>query len=164
MGIMDILAQVAGSTNVNAQQFEQIAQQVPQNVVASGVASAFRANETPPIGEMVSNLFARSNGQQQAGMLNQILSSLGPGVAAGLGGNILGRLMGSGSTQITPEQAAQLSTQEVGAVVDSAHQANPGIADDLANYYAQHTGLIKTLGGAALAIALAKMKDHMGST
>ena len=46
-------------------------------------------------------------------------------------------------------------------VVENAHQMNPGIADELASFYAQHSGLIKTLGGAALAIALAKMKNHI---
>ncbi|MDC8787213.1 hypothetical protein [Roseateles koreensis] len=40
-------------------------------------------------------------------------------------------------------------------------QAQPGIADELASFYAQHSGLIKTLGGAALAIAMPKMKDHV---
>ena len=46
-------------------------------------------------------------------------------------------------------------------MVEHAHQVNPGITDELAGFYAQHAGLIKTLGGAALAIAMAKMKDHL---
>jgi hypothetical protein len=41
------------------------------------------------------------------------------------------------------------------------NQTNPGIADELAGFYAQHSGLIKTLGGEAPAIAMAKMKDHL---
>jgi len=48
----------------------------------------------------------------------------------------------------------------VQAVVNQAHAAQPGVADEIAGFYAQHSGLIKTLGGAALAIALAKMKEH----
>ncbi len=46
-------------------------------------------------------------------------------------------------------------------MVNHAHQTDPGIADNLANFYAQHSTLIKTLGGATLAVALAKMKDHV---
>jgi hypothetical protein len=46
-------------------------------------------------------------------------------------------------------------------VVEHAHQTNPGIADQLASFYANHSGLIKTLGAAALAVAMAKMKDHV---
>jgi hypothetical protein len=41
-------------------------------------------------------------------------------------------------------------------VVDHAHQVNSGIADGLAGFYAQHASLIKTLGGAAPAIAIGK--------
>ena len=161
MGLMDIVNQALGSGNVSAQQFDQVAQAVPSSVLASGLANAFRSDQTPPIGQMVGQLFGNSNGQQQAGMLNQILSSLGPAAAGGLAGGVLGSVMTPGSTQITPAQASQLSPQQVQAVVDHAHETNPGIADQLAAFYAQHSGLIKTLGGAALAIAMAKMKDHV---
>ena len=35
-----------------------------------------------------------------------------------------------------------------------------GVIDEVSRFYAQHSGLIKTLGGAAIAIALAKMKEN----
>ena len=47
----------------------------------AGIADALRSDDTPPLGEMVSSIFSRANPQQQAGMLNQILGSLGPGRA-----------------------------------------------------------------------------------
>lgn len=158
---MDILTQLTGSNPVSDQHFDQVAQNVPSDVLATGLAGAFRSNDTPPIGDMVGQLFGNSNSQQQAGVLNQILSTLGPAVAAALAGGVLGRVMQPGSNHITPDQASQLSPQEVKDVVDKAHATNPGIADQLASFYAQHSGLIKTLGGAALAITLAKMKDHL---
>ena len=161
MGLMDILAQVVSGGTVSDQHFDQVAQSVPGDVLARGLASAFRADETPAIGEMVGQLFGNSNPQQQAGMLNQIIAALGPAAAASLGGGVLGRAMNPGSSQITPDQASQLSPQQVQDVVEHAHQTNPVIADELAGFYAQHSGLIKTLGGAALAIAMAKMKDHL---
>jgi hypothetical protein len=102
-----------------------------------------------------------SNGRQQAGMLNQILATLGPAAAASLAGGLLGRAMNPGSSQITPAQASQLSPQDVQQVVEHAHHTNPGIADELAGFYANHSGRIKTLGAGALAIAMAKMKDHV---
>lgn len=160
MGLMDILNQALAGGNASAQQFDQVAQAAPPDVLAAGLAHAFRSDQTPAIGEMVGQLFGNSNGQQQAGMLNQILATLGPAVAAGLGGGVLGGVMSPGSSQITPAQASQLTPQQVQDVVEQAHQAHPGIADQLASFYAQHSGLIKTLGGAALAIAMAKMKDH----
>ena len=69
--------------------------------------------------------------------------------------------MAPGQTQITPEQAQQLSPQQVQDVVSQANQAHPGVADQLGEFYAQHRGLINTLGGIAATIAMMKMKDHM---
>lgn len=162
MGLLDMLTQVVGNNAGSVEQhFDQIAQNAPPDVLANGLAGAFRSDQTPAIGQMVGQLFGNSNGQQQAGMLNQILAALGPAAAGGLAGGVLGNILSPGSSQVTPEQASQLSPQQVQQVVDNAHQVNPGIADQLAGFYAQHSGLIKTLGGAALAIAMAKMKDHV---
>jgi hypothetical protein len=159
---MDILTQVMSSGTVSDQHFDQVAQTAPADVLAKGLAGAFRSDQTPSIGVMVGQLFGNSSGQQQAGMLNQILATLGPVAASNLAGGVLGRIMAPGSNQITPDQASMLTPQQVQDVVEHAHQTSPGIADELAAFYAQHSGLIKTLGGAALAIAMAKMKDHLG--
>ena len=161
MGLMDILNQVIAGGTASNQHFDEVAQGVPGNVLAAGLAHAFRSDQTPAIGNMVGQMFGNSNGSQQAGMLNQILASLGPAAAASLAGGLLGRVMSPGSSQLTPAQASQLTPDQVQVVVDQAHQASPGIADELAGFYAQHAGLIKTLGGAALAIAMVKMKDHV---
>lgn len=163
MGLMDILNQVVAGGSASEQHFDQVAQAVPSNVLADGLAHAFRSDQTPDIGAMVRQMFGNSNGQQQAGMLNQILATLGPAAAASLAGGTLGGVM-NGNNQITPAQASQLSPQQVQDVVQQAHQMNPGIADQLAAFYSQHSGLIKTLGGAALAIAMAKMKDHVSQS
>jgi len=161
MGLLDMLSQALSGGGVTDQHFDQVAQNSPPDVLAAGLAGAFRSDQTPDIGQMVGQLFGNSNGQQQAGMLNQILASLGPAAAASLAGGVLGRVMSPGSSQLTPAQASQLSPQEVSQVVEHAHSANPDIADELAAFYANHAGLIKTLGAAALTVAVAKMKDHV---
>ena len=48
--------------------FQQVAPQVPQSVIAQGLSDAFHSNETPPFGQMVSQLFSQSNGDQRAGI------------------------------------------------------------------------------------------------
>ena len=161
MGLLDLLSQVVAGGAVSGEHFDQVAQNAPDEVIASGLTHAFQSEHTPSIGDMVGQMFGNSNGQQQAGMLNQILATLGPAAASALAGGVLGRALAPGSTQITPDQASQLTAEEVQAVVNHAHQTDPGVADSLANFYAQHSTLIKTLGGAALAVALAKMKDHV---
>lgn len=161
MGLLDSLSQLVAGGNVSDQHFDQVAQSAPADVLGSALAGAFRSDQTPPIGEMVGKMFQNSNGQQQAGLLNQILAAVGPAAAAALAGGALGRIMQPGATQVTPEQASQLTPDQVRDVVNHAHETNPGIADQLGSFYAQHSGLVKTLGGAALLVAMTKMKDHL---
>jgi len=160
MGILDTLTQ-ALSNQKGGPQFSDVAQSAPPDALAKGLSAAFSSDQTPDIGSMVSQLFGQSNGTQQAGMLNQLLGTLGPGVMAGLAGGALGNVMRPGQTQITPQQASQLSPQQVQDVVNHANDVHPGVADQLGAFYAQHRGLINTLGGVAATIAMMKMKDHM---
>jgi hypothetical protein len=130
-----------------------------------GIADALRSDQTPELGQMVSDMFTRANPQQQAGMLNQILGSVNPGVLGSLGG-VLGGLasqVGGGHVQITPQQASEISPQQVQDLANHAEKQSPGIFDKLGDFYAQHPDLVKTLGSAALTIALAKMANRMRS-
>ena len=151
MGLMDLVTQALSSTTPSAEHVDAAAQAAPASVLAGALSHAFGSDQTPSIGAIVGGLFGKSNGAQQAGMLNQVLAALGPVAASGLAGGVLGKMLTPGTTQITPAQASQLSPQQVQDVVEHAHQANPGIADQLAGFYAQHSGLIKSLGAAALA-------------
>ena len=129
----------------------------------------FKSDQTPAFGQMAGQLFGQANATQQAGMLNQMLGSMGPGVLAsllgvagtsGLGG-ILGNLTGGDAQQadLTPEQASKLTPAQVQDIAHHAEQNSPGIIDKMSSFYAEHPGLVKTLSGAALAIALAKMAE-----
>jgi hypothetical protein len=160
MGLLETITQ-ALSNQGGSGQFGQIAQSAPNDVLAKGLAGAFASDQTPPIGNMVSQLFAQSNGTQQAGMLNQLINALGPAVSGGLAGGVLGRIMAPGQTQLTPEQASQLSPQQVQDVVNYANEVHPGVADQLGQFYAQHRGLINILGGIAATVAMTSMKDHL---
>ena len=162
MGLLDTLTQ-ALSGQQGAAQFNQVAQSAPDDVLAKGLSAAFASDKTPDIGSMVSQLFGQSSGTQQAGMLNQLLGTLGPAAMAGLAGGALGGMLKPGQTQITPSQASQLTPQQVQDVVNHANDVHPGVADQLGAFYAQHRGLINTLGGVAATVAMMKMKDHMSS-
>jgi len=141
--------------------FDQVAQHASPQVMGQGIADALRSDETPPLGQMVSDMFAKANPQQQAGMLNQILSSVSPSVLASLGG-AAGALATSGG-QLTPQQASQISPRQVQDLANHAEQSSPDIFDKLGSFYAEHPQLVKTLGSAALTIALAKMANRMRS-
>ena len=102
----------------------------------------------------------RNNKDILIGVLNQILATLGPAAATALAGGALGRLLEPGQAQISPEQAAQITPEQVSVIAAQAEQSHPGVVDRVSQFYGQHAGLIKLLGGAAVAVALAKMKEH----
>ena len=155
----------AAGTNQNqaADDFDRVAQNAPRDALAQGVTGALRSDQTPPFPQMVSQMFGQSNPNQRAGMLNQLLSTLGPGVLASLGSGALGNLFGgngnanAGAPQLTPQQVSTMTPEQVQEIASNAEQHNPGIVDRMGEFYAQHPQLVKGLGGAALAIALGHM-------
>ena len=99
---------------------------------------------------MVSGMFAQSNGEQKAGLLNQLIGSVNPAAltqmlsSAGLTG--LTGLLSGGQTQLTPAQAQQIPPEVVQQMANHAEKNSPSIVDSLSNFYAQHTTLGKNAG------------------
>jgi hypothetical protein len=157
--------------------FDQIAQAAPQPALADGLSAAFRSEQTPDFGQMTANLFNNSNPQQQAGLLNTILKYAGPavlgrimsggsGAAAGSTGgggglsDLINIFKGGGQQEVTPEVAGQIPPEAVQQVADEAQKQDPSIIDKISDFYAEHPTLVKTLGTAALTIALAKIANR----
>jgi hypothetical protein len=170
MGLFDqlssVLQQYANSTGtgqINAkvnEHFDQVAQAAPSSTLADGLAAAFRSSSTPGFGEMLGGMFSQSNGEQKAGILNQLLVSGGPALLSQLGGagGGLAALLGGGS-QLTAQQASQVSPEVVQQLAAHAEKSNPSVIDKASAFYSEHPALIKTLGGAALTVAMAKMAE-----
>jgi len=131
--------------------FDQVTQVAPKSAVAEGLAEAFRSNETPPFDQMIGQLFGHSDGAQRAGLLNQLLAVAGPGILSQFGTQL------PSSGQITPQQAAQVSPDVAQQIAAHVEQKSPSIVDQVSSFYAQHPGVVKALGGAALAIAMRKI-------
>jgi hypothetical protein len=155
--------------------FDQVAQAAPQPALSDGLAAAFRSDETPEFGQMTANLFNNSNPQQQAGLLNTILKYAGPailgrvmsggggGASAGGGGglsDLINIFRGGGQQELTPEQAGQIPPEAVQQVADQAQKDDPTIIDRISDFYAEHPTLVKSLGAAALTIALSKIANR----
>jgi hypothetical protein len=152
-------AAAAPAPDVNAH-FDQVAAAAPAGTLAAGLAAAFHSDQTPAFGNMLSGLFANSTGEQKAGLLNQLMANVTPAMLSSIvGGGALAGLLKSGG-QITPEQAQQVSPEAVQQIAAQAKAANPSIVDSVSSFYAQHSTLCKTLGGAALSICLAKVAQH----
>jgi len=141
------------------QDFGQVAQHVPQAEISNGLSDAFRSNETPPFGQMVSQLFARSSGDQRAGILNHLLASAGPGALLGSLPAALSGLF-QGRSSVTPEQAEQIPPDAVQHLAEHAEKQDPSIVDRASQFYAQHPTLVQGLGAGALALVMSRISQH----
>jgi hypothetical protein len=168
MGLLDVLNQYANPsapTGNVMEHFDQVAQQAPPQDLGRGIAAALRSDAAPAFGQTVGNLFGQSNPQQQAGVLNQLIQSIGPGASTGVAGGILGRILGGNSSSnavsaATPAQASQLSPSDVNAIATHAQNQDGSVVDKIGGFYAQHPALVKSLGAAALAVALGHMRSQ----
>lgn len=159
----NLLSQYLGGGNQDraADDFDRVAQSAPRATVAEGVANALRSDQTPPFPQVVSQLFGQSDANGRAGMLNQLLGSMNPAQLSSVAGGVFGKLFGGG--KVTPEQASQVSPEQVRELAAQAEQQNPGIVDRMSAFYAEHPTLVKAIGGAALALALGHVAQRMRS-
>lgn len=158
-----ILQQYANSTQASErteQDFDHAASTAPRDAVSQGLAEAFRSSQTPPFPNMLGQLFGNSSGMQRANMLNTLLAVAGPALMSGVlqrgggMGNLAGLLNGG---QVTPQEAEQIPPEAVEEIAREAEQRDPTIVDRVSDFYAEHPGLVKTLGAAALAVAMSGM-------
>lgn len=161
----NVLEQYAGTSAQNpanaAEHFDQVAQAAPQGLIAEGLSAVFRSEQTPSFGNLVGGLFSQSNPDQKAGLLNHLIASVGSGNLAQLpGAGILSSLLTAGQREITPQQAQNISPEVVQQLATHAEKTDPSVVDKASAFYAQHPTLVKTLGGAALSIALAKVAER----
>lgn len=161
MNIADILKQYADRPTDTETDFDEVARQVSPDVLGSGITQAFRSDQTPPFQDMLGSLFGGSNSQQRAGLLNQLIRTLGPTLLSGMAGGALGRLLqgarGSAAPEVTASDADQVTAEQMQQIGAAAEKQDPTILDKVGAYYAQHPEVVKVLGGAALAIALGQM-------
>jgi hypothetical protein len=153
-------AAAAPAPDVHAH-FDQVAQAAPASVLAEGLTAAFNSDKTPAFGQMLTTLFNNSSDDQKAGLINHLLSSVPSGTLTQiLSGAGLAGLLGAGKAQLTPDQAQKISPEAVQQMATHAQTANPSVVDSVSAFYAQHATLIKTLGGTALTVALAKVAER----
>jgi hypothetical protein len=161
---LSALAKQFASGEANEGHFDQVAQNVPQQSLANGIASMMGSGGSGNFGQLASQLFNGGDATQKSGMLNTLLAGAGPGILSQfLGGNTgsaLSDLLKGGQTSLTPEQAAQVPPDEVKQLAEHVHSQNGGIADQLGSFYAQHPNLVKGLGAAALGLVV----NHLAET
>jgi len=164
MGLLDnlkgVLAQYAsGSTPTGdpSTHFDQVVQSVDSGTLAQGIAEAMRSNQTPPFAQLASQIFASGSGDQKMAMINTLLASISPEQRAQLSALIPG--MGATSS-VTSAQAAAVSPTVLQTLAQHVEQHDGGIVDKMSNLYAAHPTLVKTMGTAAMMIAMRKIAER----
>jgi hypothetical protein len=161
-GMLQQYSSGAGSQSSAEEDFDHLARNAPPQEVAHGLAESFRSSETPPFPNMLGQLFGNSNGSQRAGVLNTLLATAGPALlssvlsrhGSGLGGLLGGLSGGQGQAQLTPEQAERIPPEAVKELAAEAEKKDPSVIDRVSDFYAQQPQVVKTLGAAALGVAL----------
>ena len=169
MSLADILAKYESPSTAPIGQveehFDQVATEARPEDLNKGLAAALRSNATPDFGSTVGSLFARSNPQQRAGVLNQLIQSLGAGGLSGLADGVLGRILGnrgvaSTPPSLTPGEASQLAPADVTAIAAHAQSRDESVIDKISSFYSQHPALVKSIGAAGLAILMGQMRSN----
>ena len=153
-------ASVANPPKNVQQDYAQAADTVPSSHLADALGEAFRSGETPPFAQMLSNLFSNSNPDQRAGILNQLLSAVGPSALASGALGSLGGLLRGGNANVSAEQANQVSPAAVQQLAEHAEQRNPSIIDQASQFYSQHPQLVKALGAGSLALIMSHLSKR----
>jgi hypothetical protein len=158
MGLHDVLGNYRQFQDRAAplvyEDFDRVAREADADEIGVGLADALKSEATPPAEQMVGHLYERSDPATRAGLLNEILGSIGTGtVAGGALGALLRRL---GPRQgISPQDVRDIPARDVEAATAEAARRNPSVIETIGRYYSRHPQLVQTLGQAALSILMA---------
>jgi hypothetical protein len=139
------------STEDAEHHFQQVAQSTDHATLAQGISDAIRSDQTPPFAQLVGQLFGNATPEQKASMLSALLAAAPATLRSQLSALIPGA---AGGTSVAPAQAGAVSTSAVSSIAEKVEQHNPAVVDQMSALYAQHPTLVKTLGTAAMMIAL----------
>ena len=153
--------------------FHSLSQTASPQAMKAGIEAMFRSDATPSFGDMAGRLFGSATPAQQGGTLNALIAGMGPkalgsllagGAGSSVAGMLGGMLCGGEKASIGDEQAAQFTPAQVAEIAAHAERHDAGIVARMSSFYVDHPMLVKTLGGAALSVALARMVSPKATT
>lgn len=140
--------------------FRTLAECVSPQVIANGLATLFRADDTPTFAQLVVDLFKHSDAFQRAGLLTVLLRYLGQksqSVLADAG------LVGvAGAMNFLPDRMMEISTEAVFLITTEAEQRHrSGAISDVSGFYARHPGVLKHLGAHTLSLIMVSIANSV---
>jgi hypothetical protein len=170
MGLLDFLGRYDQRADVPPPQvledFDRVSHEASPEDIEVGLEDAFNSDVTPPFEQMVGQLYDRSDDDTRAGLLNEILGSIGGSGAAasalggGVAGGALGELLrrsGRGDPRVSPADAHRIPARDIEMAAAEAKRRNPGIVQRISRFYARHPQMVQVLGQAALSILMSGM-------
>jgi hypothetical protein len=159
-GVIDRYASATAANPPESAQddFDQVARSAPRQELADGLTAAFRSEQTPPFANMLGQLFGNSAGAQRASILASLAAAVGPAIVS----RILAKHGAPPDAQAAannPQAAQQVPEQAVREIAEEAEKKDPSIVERISQAYADQPQIVKTLGKAALAVALAQMAN-----
>ena len=170
MGVLDdlggILKQYTGATATAnpgpavAEHFDQVSNAVPASTLADGVTHALNSTSTGGgLGQALSQSFTQGTGEQKAGILNTLVSSVGVATAGRFLGPSVAQTLNSGSP-LSAQHAQQVSPSAIQQLADQAAQNDSSVVNRLGAFYAQHPTLVKGLGASAMALVMSRLANR----
>jgi len=132
--------------------YDQIAQAVPQDILASVIGPAVGSLPEDQVETRVRNSATEMTASQRGSFVKTLLSGPGASQAGGGLGSLLEQIGVSPQVAQNPQQA---SPEEVGKVAAYAQQERPDVFHQAMGFYAKHPTLVKVLGTLAIT-AIAK--------
>jgi len=161
-----VLQQYAAETGVHSvqkveQDFVAVAQHVPAEHVTTGLAEAMHSEQTPPFEDMVGDAFERGSDELRAAMLKRLIDGASAAAVKPLidDGLLPRAANGSGHPAVPVDTGLvrELDTEVIRRLAREAAQEDPSVIDRMSEFFAVDPAAGRTLGGAALSVALSKI-------
>ncbi len=115
----------------------------------------------PDLSGLVGQLFEHSNDTQKKGLLNQIMGALGP-QGSSIAQETLGVSLPDAANEYSEEHVANISPEQVQALIAQAHTFAPDLAQRIGGFYSEHHDLLHTVGGFVISF-IQKSKHNQSS-
>lgn len=156
-----------GDTEQVEDHFDQVAESAPSSVLGQGISQALQSGDLPPIGQVISGLFHEGDSDQKAGLLNTLISSIGPKAASEIlgdhGASDAADALDGGQTEVTPDQADDVPAHAIHELASQAAEGDSSVLDEVGGFLSGHPDLVKSLGSSGLGSILSNLAEkHLG--
>lgn len=139
--------------------FSELAKTAPAEAIAEGLSAALQSDETASFGDLVADLFLRSDADQRAGLLNILVEHIsGSSKAALANAGLFG--LTSYANQITLVRIMDISPEAVFAMAMEAEQRDATVVDRVSAFYAHHPAIVRTLGVGVVSVIMTYIANN----